>query len=58
MQEYPHHYHVTARATLRVPATVDADKARRLLEKAESVCLVTRSLLAEAHLEAEVVTGT
>lgn len=45
----------TVRATLTVPAGSDADKARRLLEKAEGACLVTRSMLAETHLEAEVI---
>jgi peroxiredoxin-like protein len=44
---------VTARLT--VPAGTDADKAQRLMEKSEAVCLVTRSLLAEAHLDAEVI---
>jgi len=46
---------VTVRATLTVPAGTDADKARRLMEKSEEACLITRSMLAESHLEAEVV---
>ncbi len=34
------------------------DKARRLLDKAERSCLITNSLIANSHLEAEVrVTG-
>lgn len=41
-------------ATLRVPAGTDVERARRLLEKAEQVCLVTNSLTAECHLEARV----
>ena len=45
----------TVRATLTVPAGSDPDKARRLLEKAEGSGLVTRSMLAETHLEAEVI---
>ncbi len=45
----------TVRATLTVPAGSDPDKARRLLEKAEGSCLITRSMLAETHLEAEVI---
>jgi peroxiredoxin-like protein len=45
----------TVRATLTVPPGSDPDKARRLLEKAEGSCLVTRSMLAETHLEAEVI---
>jgi peroxiredoxin-like protein len=46
---------VTLRATLTVPGGTDVDKARRLLEKSEEACLVTRSLLTEVHLEAEVI---
>jgi len=46
---------VTVRATLTVPADTDVEKARRLLEKSEEVCLVTQSMLATTHLEAEVV---
>ncbi len=45
----------TVRATLTVPAGTDAEKAQRLLGKAEEVCLITRSMLAESHLEAEVI---
>ena len=46
---------VTVNAVLTVPADVDPAKAQRLMEKAESACLVTQSLLAEAHLETEIV---
>ncbi len=46
---------VTVRATLTVAADTDVDKARRLLEKSEEVCLVTQSILATTHLEADVV---
>jgi len=42
------------RATLQAPAGTDVEKAKRLLEKSEQVCLVTRSLKAESHLEAVV----
>lgn len=52
MQDLPHHYHVTANAEAE---GTDIDKAQRLMEKAEAACLVTNSLSAEAHLEAEVV---
>jgi len=45
------------RARLRVPEGTDTERARRTLEKAERGCLVTNSLLAESHLEAEVHTG-
>ncbi|MCB1855773.1 MAG: OsmC family protein [Halieaceae bacterium] len=47
---------VTVRATLTVPADTDVDKATRLLEKSEEVCLVTQSMTATTHLEAQVVT--
>lgn len=46
---------ITVRATLKAPNGTDAEKARRLLEKSEEACLVTRSLLAESHLQAEVI---
>lgn len=45
---------VVVRASLRVPSTVDADRARRVLERAERSCLVTNSLAAESSLEADV----
>jgi len=45
------------RASLQVPAGTDEERARRALEKAERGCLVTRSLLAESQLEAEVEIG-
>jgi peroxiredoxin-like protein len=45
----------TVSATLTVPAGTDIDKARRLLKKSEAACLITNSLSAEAHLEADVI---
>ena len=39
------------KATLRVPEGTDAAKCERLLNRAEQVCLVTSSLIAENHLE-------
>jgi organic hydroperoxide reductase OsmC/OhrA len=45
------------RASLRVPPGVDADKARRLLERAEQTCLITNSLKGSSHLDAEVEVG-
>ena len=42
------------RAVLDVPAGTDEARARRLLEKAEENCLITRSLTAHANLETEV----
>lgn len=46
---------VTVRAKLTVPTGTDTAKAQRLMEKAETACLITQSLSATAHLEAEVV---
>jgi len=45
----------TVSATLTVPLDTSVEKAIRLLEKAEEACLVTNSLSAESHLEADVV---
>ena len=44
------------RATLTIPAGVDANKADRLLEKSDKGCLITNSMMAESHLEATVIT--
>ncbi len=41
-------------ARLSVPAGTDVKKATRLLERAEQVCLITNSLLAEKPLEIDV----
>ncbi len=42
-------------ARLEVPPGADADRAHRLLEKAEQVCLVTNSLRSEVRFEGHVV---
>jgi organic hydroperoxide reductase OsmC/OhrA len=42
------------RASLRVPPGTDVDRARDLLTRAERICLVTNSLHAATHLDAEV----
>jgi organic hydroperoxide reductase OsmC/OhrA len=42
-------------ARLEVPPGSDHERARKLLEKAEQVCLVTNSLKGECHLATEVV---
>lgn len=42
-------------ARLTVPAETDPEKARRVMEKSEGACLITNSLSATSHLEAEVV---
>jgi organic hydroperoxide reductase OsmC/OhrA len=41
-------------ATLHLPSGSNEEKAQRLLEKAEHVCLITNSLKADSHLEATV----
>jgi len=48
---------LTVRARLTVPPGTDKERARKLMEKAEHVCLVSNSLNAERLLEAEVVEG-
>jgi len=40
---------------LAVPAGTDEKKAHRLLEKAERSCLITNSLIAASHLDANVL---
>ena len=45
------------KARLAVPKGIDHGKANRLLEKAERGCLITNSLKAETHLQAEVFEG-
>jgi organic hydroperoxide reductase OsmC/OhrA len=48
-------FHVHAQ--LQVPEGVEEDRARRLLEKAEATCLITRSLAAPTVLETVVETA-
>ena len=45
---------LSLRARLAVPPGVDADRAKRLLEKAEAACLVTNSLTLRTTLVAEI----
>jgi organic hydroperoxide reductase OsmC/OhrA len=45
------------RAHLEVPPGVDAELARRLLEKAERACLISNSLKATSHLESSIRVG-
>jgi organic hydroperoxide reductase OsmC/OhrA len=44
-------------AVLRVPAGTDQDRATRLLEKAEHVCLISNSLVAQRRLDPTVIAG-
>ena len=48
---------IVVHATLRVPTGTDQDRATRLLEKAEHVCLITNSLVAERRLDPTVIVG-
>jgi len=45
---------IVVHATLWIPNAADKDKTRRLLEKAEKVCLITNSLNADIILDATV----
>jgi organic hydroperoxide reductase OsmC/OhrA len=44
-------------ATLRVPAGTDQDRATKLMEKAEHVCLISNSLVAQRRLDLTVIAG-
>jgi organic hydroperoxide reductase OsmC/OhrA len=46
--------HMALRARLTVPSGTDADRARRLLEKAEKACLITNSLAFTPTLSCEI----
>ena len=48
---------IVVRATLRVPAGTDPDRASKLMVKAEHVCLISNSLVAERRLEPTVIVG-
>lgn len=52
-----HFTHVVVKATLRAPAGTDQEKAIKLMERAEHVCLVSNSLVAERRIEASVIVG-
>lgn len=45
------------KAELVIPDGADADRAQRLLEKAEQTCFITNSLKAEPHLETTISHG-
>ena len=45
---------MTVRAFLTIPAAADAEKAGKLLEKAERTCLITNSLVCAVKLEPHV----
>lgn len=48
---------IVVHATLSVPAGTSQDRATRLMEKAEHVCLVSNSLVSRRRLEATVLVG-
>ena len=45
---------IVVRAVLRVPAGTDETKAVQLVQRAEHVCLISNSLVAERSIEATV----
>jgi organic hydroperoxide reductase OsmC/OhrA len=44
-------------ATLRVPPGTDPEHAKKLAEKAEQLCLISNSLVAQRHLDLTVIAG-
>jgi len=50
-----HFTQMLVRATLHAPAGTDQAKAVQLMERAEHVCLISNSLVAERRIEATVV---
>lgn len=48
---------ILVRGRLAVPQGVDKDKAARAMERAEQVCLISNSLVAERHMEPTVTTA-
>lgn len=49
--------HVLVKATLTAPEGTDEQQALKLMERAEHVCLISNSLVAERRIEATVVVG-
>lgn len=47
----------TLHARLALPSGADQDRARKLLEKSEQLCLISNSLKASKHLEIELIEG-
>ncbi len=52
-----HFTRMAVQAKLRVPPGTDPDKAVRLMEKAEHVCLISNSLVAQRTIDCVVETG-
>ena len=51
----PRFTEVILRARASVPAGTDAERVKRVMEKAEKACFVARSIVCPVNLEAEVV---
>lgn len=51
----PRFTEVILRAQASVPAGTDVERVRRVMEKAEKACLITRSIACPVKLEAQVV---
>jgi organic hydroperoxide reductase OsmC/OhrA len=49
--------HIVVKAALAVPEGTDHDKALKAMERAEHVCLISNSLVAERRVEATVSVG-
>jgi organic hydroperoxide reductase OsmC/OhrA len=49
--------HIVVKAALVVPGDTDHDKALKAMERAEHVCLISNSLVAERRVEATVSVG-
>lgn len=47
--------HIATRAKLTIPASMDSEKALKLLHKAEATCLISNSLSCACELECEIV---
>ncbi len=52
-----HFTHILVKAALVVPEGTDHEKALKAIERAEHVCLISNSLVAERRLEAAVTYG-
>jgi organic hydroperoxide reductase OsmC/OhrA len=52
-----HFTEIVVHATLRVPPGTDQGRATKLLEKAEQVCLISNSLVAQRRVEPTVIVG-
>ena len=50
-----HFTHIVVKATLHAPVGTDEDRAIKLMERAEHVCLISNSLVAERRIEASVI---